>query len=344
MCPASACASLVSGGVKCWGSNTDGQLGNGTSGPGQFSAVPVDVLDLGSGVSALSLGGENGQGRGHTCALMNAGSVNCWGDNFQRQLGNGTWNGGSDTPVPVCSQYDSFLRACREALSGVTAVAAGSFHTCALPGPIGATCWGTCALGQLGLTECPETAIPFDMAFDGDSDGLYDSYESGRACLDEKSDDAFDDADGDGLANISEFSFLVFGAGPFPLRTDPCVSDTDRDGCGDGREGEADAALGGARDPIDFWDFFSVPTGAPPARDSIVDIGDIGAVVRRFGATGEPRVDPLSPPPPAPAYHPAFDRSAPGPGGELWNLRPADGSIQINDIGFVVVQFGHTCA
>src|SRR3972149_17721 len=44
------------GGATGWGPTTDGQLGNGTSGPGQFSAVPVDVLDLGSGVSALSLG------------------------------------------------------------------------------------------------------------------------------------------------------------------------------------------------------------------------------------------------------------------------------------------------
>ena len=49
------------------------------------------------------------------------------------------------------------------------------------------------------------------------------------------------------------------------------------------------------------------------------------------------------PVPPAPAYHSAFDRAAPNPGGDPWDLNAGDGIIATNDVVFVVNQFGHTC-
>ena len=124
---------------------------------------------------------------------------------------------------------------------------------------------------------------------------------------------------------------------------DDADADDDNDGCTDVQEATLVPSLGGLRDPHSYWDFFDTP-GAANSRDRHIDIIDIGALVTRFAAVGEPDGDPLSPPPPAPAYHTSFDRGGPIPGQELWNLLQADGSINILDLGAMIVQFGHTCA
>ncbi|MEX1255687.1 MAG: flexitail domain-containing putative surface protein [Dehalococcoidia bacterium] len=148
-----------------------------------------------------------------------------------------------------------------------------------------------------------------------------------------------DDSDGDGLYDATE---------PL-LGTDPQDADTDGDGCLDGSEVNGSAPFGGERNALYFWDFFDAPTGAPAARDGIVAVGDIGAVVARFGALRQPPptkeealAEALTPPPPAPAYHAAFDRGgATGP--EPADLLPPDGIVSIGDIGAVVAQFGASC-
>lgn len=134
------------------------------------------------------------------------------------------------------------------------------------------------------------------------------------------------DTDGDGLGNA-------------------CDPDDDSDGCTDVQELGSDPMFGGQRNPNHFWDVFDTPAGANPLnKDRIISTGDIFRLVLRFGATGTPG-DPLAGPvPAAPAYHTAFDRSPPGPGGDPWDLNAADGIIATNDILFAVNQFGHTCA
>ena len=105
------CALTSSGGVKCWGFNNEGELGNNTT---TSSSVPVDVTGLASGVQAIAAG------RYHACALTNGGAVKCWGRNDFGELGIGLFNALSKVPVDVTGLS-----------SGVKAISGGGFHTCA---------------------------------------------------------------------------------------------------------------------------------------------------------------------------------------------------------------------
>jgi len=137
------CALTTNGGVKCWGANVSGQLGNETQIP--YSA-PVDVVELGRGVFDITAGWE------HTCALTTGGGVKCWGDNSSGQLGDGTTND-RNTPVDVAGLE-----------SGVAAIAAGEGHTCALTTSGGVKCWGDNLEGQLGGGTIYSHITPVDVA------------------------------------------------------------------------------------------------------------------------------------------------------------------------------------
>jgi len=75
------------GKVACWG---NGPLGNGTS---DTSPIPVAVTGLTS-ATAVAIG------QAHACALLSNGTVSCWSENVDGQLGNGTTTP-SLTPTPV---------------------------------------------------------------------------------------------------------------------------------------------------------------------------------------------------------------------------------------------------
>jgi hypothetical protein len=125
----SGCALTTGGGVKCWGYNGNGQLGDGTR---SLRKTPVDVFGLSSGVAAISAGWD------HTCALLNTGGVMCWGNNSHGEVGNGTHTDALK-PVPVSGLS-----------GGVAAVSAGYDHTCALLNSGSVKCWGNNATGELG--------------------------------------------------------------------------------------------------------------------------------------------------------------------------------------------------
>jgi dipeptidyl aminopeptidase/acylaminoacyl peptidase len=143
-------------------------------------------------------------------------------------------------------------------------------------------------------------------------------------------------ANGTGAANITSTPYQESRADWQPL------VDTDRDGCFDPDELFLDADEGGQRDPDLFWDFFDVPTAPGFVRDRLISISDIVAVASRYGSSGSTSIDPLSSPPPAPAYHAAYDRTYAGP--NPWNSAAPDGAISVADISRVVAQFGHSCA
>jgi alpha-tubulin suppressor-like RCC1 family protein len=72
------CALLNSGGVKCWGQNATGEVGDGST---KLRRTPVTVAGLSSGVASISAGYN------HTCAVTTGGGALCWGNNKSGELG-----------------------------------------------------------------------------------------------------------------------------------------------------------------------------------------------------------------------------------------------------------------
>ncbi len=145
------CAVTVAGALLCWGHNESGQLGNGTM---QGSLTPAGVSGLGAGAKAVAAGGL------HTCAVTSAGSVLCWGDNSSGELGNGT-TGASLVPVAV-----------KGLSSGVSAVAVGFGHSCAIASGGALKCWGLNQYGELGNGTTGEMPVKSPVDVKGLSAGV----------------------------------------------------------------------------------------------------------------------------------------------------------------------------
>ncbi|MFY1825267.1 cadherin-like domain-containing protein [Myxococcus fulvus] len=145
-----SCALLEGGSVKCWGDNEAGQLGLGDTrrrgdGDGEMGdALPA--VDLGAGRTAKALSG----GFEHMCAILDDGSVKCWGANEAGRLGLGDTEPRGDGPGEMGNALASVsLGAGRTA----KALASGKRHTCALLDDNSIKCWGANEQGQLGLGD-----------------------------------------------------------------------------------------------------------------------------------------------------------------------------------------------
>jgi alpha-tubulin suppressor-like RCC1 family protein len=139
-----ACALMTGGGVKCWGNNVRGQAGDGTADNERHT--PVDVIGLGGAASAIAVGDY------FSCARVGAG-VQCWGINMRGELGNNTSTDEEHTPVVVKDRLTG------DPLSGITAIVAGEFHSCALTSGGGVKCWGFDNYGQLGVSTNPDVCL-----------------------------------------------------------------------------------------------------------------------------------------------------------------------------------------
>jgi Regulator of chromosome condensation (RCC1) repeat len=136
------CAITAVGGVKCWGYNRYGQLGNGTK--AAENLVPLPVTGITSDAVSLSAGTSN------TCALLKDKTVKCWG--YDLVLDQTTDAAKKLTPEAVAG------------LSGVAQIASGNFHSCALLGTGSIKCWGYNKYGQLGNGGTSEVeAMPVDV-------------------------------------------------------------------------------------------------------------------------------------------------------------------------------------
>ena len=166
------CAVLDNGAAKCWGDNSYGQLGQGdTDARGDNAGELGDALpaiDLGAGRTATAISA----GATHTCALLDNGTVKCWGNNQVGELGQGTSDDMvGDQPGDMGANLPAVnLGAGRHAV----AVAAGTDHTCALRDNATVTCWGDAFFGQTGRgsdvdsgsspTDMGDALIPVDLS------------------------------------------------------------------------------------------------------------------------------------------------------------------------------------
>jgi len=131
-------ALLNNGTIEAWGTNAEGQLGDGTT---TDHSTPGTVAGLLS-VRAISAG------RSHSLALLSNGTVMAWGDNTFGQLGNGTVGPDNPLPAPVTG------------LTGVVAIAAGNFHSLALLSDGTVRAWGLNSSGQLGNGTIVDSPVP----------------------------------------------------------------------------------------------------------------------------------------------------------------------------------------
>ena len=127
------CVALDDGSVSCWGRNMYGQLGDGSN---TDNSTPTQVSGFGPDMPVVALSA----GPRHTCAILDDGSVSCWGHNNVGQLGDGTTDN-QNTPTQPLSLGDG-----RTAIS----VATGGYHTCAILDDGSVSCWGRNVYGQLG--------------------------------------------------------------------------------------------------------------------------------------------------------------------------------------------------
>jgi alpha-tubulin suppressor-like RCC1 family protein len=136
-----SCAVLTDGTARCWGSNADGQIGSGFLGGNSLHPASVrrSLLSPLTDVESISAGTY------HTCAVISGGTARCWGSALGGKLGDGAVTGNSAVAVTVTDDNGP--------LSSITAVSAGSSHTCALLDDTTARCWGSNGSGQLGTGE-----------------------------------------------------------------------------------------------------------------------------------------------------------------------------------------------
>ncbi len=165
---AHTCALLDNATVRCWGSGGNGQLGYANTNNIGDDELPntVGPVDLGIGSKALAISA----GGAHTCALLENGSVRCWGYGANGRLGYGNTNtiGAAETPAGL-GPVD--LGAGHTAL----AISAGQNHTCARLDDATVRCWGYGGNGRLGYcneesigdNEPPSSAGPVSLEPDG---------------------------------------------------------------------------------------------------------------------------------------------------------------------------------
>jgi alpha-tubulin suppressor-like RCC1 family protein len=172
-----SCA-LIAGAVKCWGDNTWGQLGTGSSDAN--TKAPVTVSGLESGVDSIA-SGIHGKS---TCAVL-SGRVWCWGSNATHELGN-------DSSTAECTGGTTTIKCSRTplvvtdsegtALEGVVSIHAGTDYYCASLTDGSLRCWGNDALGQLGDGLAVGMSSPSPVAPGLSQDALWTATGYSTAC------------------------------------------------------------------------------------------------------------------------------------------------------------------
>ena len=152
------CVILDTDAVKCWGANSNGNLGIGSASLGMGDAPnelgnKLPTADLGSGRVAKLLAASEV----HSCAVLDDDTLKCWGGNFDWQLGLGDTLSRGDAPNEMGNSLPTVYLGV-----GLAATAAGRYHTCAVISSGLLKCWGDNAAGQLGLGDTIDRGTPFN--------------------------------------------------------------------------------------------------------------------------------------------------------------------------------------
>ena len=156
-----SCAILDDGSVHCWGFGANGRLGYAAT-ANVLSPAAAQAVDLGPGRTATAITA----GASHTCAILDNGSVRCWGNGVSGRLGYGDQRSIGDDETPG-SAGPVDIGAGRSAV----AISAGDFHTCVIRDDGALLCWGFGSGGQLGYggtadigdNETPASAGPVNL-------------------------------------------------------------------------------------------------------------------------------------------------------------------------------------
>lgn len=143
-----ACALFADGTVSCWWGNKSAVAGAAAPAP-PFTAP--EIIKLGGQAQSIAAG------YAHTCALLTDGSIRCWGNNREGQLGNGQ---AVNSAAPVVAKN----------LTDATSITAGMAHTCAVLADKTAQCWGTDSYGApQGVLFSFRSLVPVTMGRDESS-------------------------------------------------------------------------------------------------------------------------------------------------------------------------------
>jgi alpha-tubulin suppressor-like RCC1 family protein len=155
----SFCAIVTTGTIQCWGDNSTGELGDGTT---TTSTVAQQVSNIANATAVASDDAHS------YCAIVGSGAIDCWGSNMSGQLGNGAT---SNSSIPV-------------AVTGITTAISvtgdGDGSYCAVLESGDVNCWGANSFGQLGDGTATASSVPVVVtgittatAVTGDGDGTY---------------------------------------------------------------------------------------------------------------------------------------------------------------------------
>jgi len=141
---------------QCWGDNSLGQLGIGTTVNGLSPATVSDPLAQAAFDSTSLV-----TGLAHACVLNTTGNAFCWGSNGSGQLGSSAVAAGPGRLATTMVAVDmpvgkTFVR-----------LAAGDNHTCGLTSTGEAFCWGLNSRGQLGDNSQTNRSVPTAVASGG---------------------------------------------------------------------------------------------------------------------------------------------------------------------------------
>lgn len=151
-----ACARRTDGTVWCWGSASDGQTGDGTTGDANGLRLTAVQVRRGSGFLTGITQISSNQGDYSTCARRKDGTAWCWGEDQSGELGDGTTGNGDGLRLKAVQ-----VKQGATGMTDVSSVAVGAEHACAVKRNGSAWCWGSDGSGELGdgTTGDPSTHL-----------------------------------------------------------------------------------------------------------------------------------------------------------------------------------------